>query len=286
MIDFSSIIHRMFDDSYVITKNGKPYHVYPYAAEFAELWDEVFAYAEAHPDMVTEEQPYMPPVPTLEDLRAAKLVEIADRYDAALTATLTMPSASPGSAEIALAVQDFIAVDAEGLEYVRGLLAARRGELERAAPGRTDVGGIGSRARSLSGVAMTFDAWNAVDFFPSDTLSGIGDSLMPAVEGLVSDVQAGAGKLAELAGKVPNAVPDVSALAGMARRAARAARRAYDWQRVGFVRPSVAAGRRGQERRLCVAHPGERPCLPFRPVRPGLPDGGTRRRGAPRWCLS
>ena len=63
---------------------------------------------------------------------------------------------------------------------------------------------------------MTFDAWNAVDFSPSDTLSGIGDSLMPAVEGLVSDVQAGAGKLTELAEKVPNAVPDVSALAGMA----------------------------------------------------------------------
>ena len=61
-----------------------------------------------------------------------------------------------------------------------------------------------------------FDAWNAVDFSPSDTLSGIGDSLMPAAEGLVSDVQAGAGKLTELAEKVPNAVPDVSALAGMA----------------------------------------------------------------------
>lgn len=69
----------------------------------------------------------------LDELRAAKLAEIAAGHDAALTATLTMPSASPGSAEIALAVQDFIAVDAEGLEYVRGLLAARRGELERAA---------------------------------------------------------------------------------------------------------------------------------------------------------
>ena len=69
----------------------------------------------------------------LDDLRAAKLAEIAAGHDAALTATLTMPAASPGSAEIALAVQDFIAVDAEGLEYVRGLLAARRGELERAA---------------------------------------------------------------------------------------------------------------------------------------------------------
>lgn len=69
----------------------------------------------------------------LDELRAAKLAEIAAGYDAALTATLTMPSASPGSAEIALAVQDFIAVDAEGLEYVRGLLAGRREELERAA---------------------------------------------------------------------------------------------------------------------------------------------------------
>ena len=133
MIDFSQIIHRTFDDSYVITKNGMPHHVYPYAAEFAELWDEVFAYAEANPECVTEEQPYVPPLPELDGLRAAKLAEIAAGHDAALTATLTMPSASPGSAEIALAVQDFIAVDAEGLEYVRGLLAARRGELERAA---------------------------------------------------------------------------------------------------------------------------------------------------------
>ena len=69
----------------------------------------------------------------LDEVRTAKLAEIADGYDAALTATLTMPAASPGSAEIALAVQDILAEDAEGLEYVRGLLAARRGELERAA---------------------------------------------------------------------------------------------------------------------------------------------------------
>ena len=132
-MDYEQIIHRTADDSYVITKNGFPYHVYPYAAEFAEEWDAVFAYAEAHPECVTKEQPYGPPVPTFDDLRAAKLAEIASGHDAALTATLTMPAVSPGSTEIALAVQDFIAVDAEGLEYVRGLLAARRGELERAA---------------------------------------------------------------------------------------------------------------------------------------------------------
>ena len=71
-------------------KNGKPYHVYPYAAEFAEEWDAVFAYAEAHPECVTEEQPYTPPVPTLEEVKTAKLSEInaaADRAIATLTAT-------------------------------------------------------------------------------------------------------------------------------------------------------------------------------------------------------
>ena len=87
---FEAIIHRTADDSYVITKNGLPYHVYPYFAEFAEEWDEVFAYAEAHPECVTEEQPYIPPVPTLEEAHAAKLAAInvvANKAIAALTAT-------------------------------------------------------------------------------------------------------------------------------------------------------------------------------------------------------
>lgn len=89
MIDFSHIIHRTVDDSYVIMKNGKPYHVYPYAAEFAEEWDEAFAYAEAHPECVTEEQPYTPPVPTIEDLAARVRAE----RDRRITATdyLVMP---------------------------------------------------------------------------------------------------------------------------------------------------------------------------------------------------
>lgn len=92
MIDFSQIIHRTFDDSYVITKNGMPYHVYPYSAEFAEEWDEAFAYAEAHPECVTEEQPYTPPVPTLEEVKAAKLSEINAAADRAIgTLTVTYP---------------------------------------------------------------------------------------------------------------------------------------------------------------------------------------------------
>lgn len=89
-MDYGQIIHRTADDSYVIAKNDMPYHVYPYAAEFAEEWDAVFAYAEAHPECVTEEQPYVPPVPTLEKVKAAKLSEInaaADRAIGTLTAT-------------------------------------------------------------------------------------------------------------------------------------------------------------------------------------------------------
>lgn len=89
-MNYGQIIHRVYDDSYVITKNGMPYHVYPYADEFAEEWDAVFAYAEAHPEMVTEEQPYAPPVFTLEEAKARKLREInsaADRAISELTAT-------------------------------------------------------------------------------------------------------------------------------------------------------------------------------------------------------
>ena len=88
-MDYSHIIHRIFDDSYVITKNGMPYHVYPYAAEFAEEWDAVFAYAEARPECVTEEQPYTPPVPTVEDLAARVRAERDRRI--AETDYLVMP---------------------------------------------------------------------------------------------------------------------------------------------------------------------------------------------------
>ncbi len=88
-MNYGQIIHRTIDDSYVITKNGMPYHVYPYAAEFAEEWDAVLAYAEAHPEMVTEEQPYVPPVPTLEELAASVRAERNKRL--ALTDHLVMP---------------------------------------------------------------------------------------------------------------------------------------------------------------------------------------------------
>ena len=95
MKDYGKIIYRTETRAYVIGKlcvphpddDNVPDEV---RRQFAELWADVDAYAEAHPEMVTEEQPYVPPVPTLDEVKAAKLSEInaaADRAIATLTAT-------------------------------------------------------------------------------------------------------------------------------------------------------------------------------------------------------
>lgn len=81
-MNYGQIIHRTFDDSYVITKNSMPYHV-PNEGEFAEEWAEVRAYAEAHPECVTEKQPY---VPTLEDIKQDKKSLIDAETSAAILA--------------------------------------------------------------------------------------------------------------------------------------------------------------------------------------------------------
>ena len=125
---YENIIYRPYDNSYVIIKNGLPYHV-PNEGNYAQEWTEVREYAEAHPEVVTEEKPWTPPVPTLEEAKTAKITEIVTGYDAAMTATLTMPAEKPSPAEIALATLDFQLEDAEGLAYVRALLAARRDAL-------------------------------------------------------------------------------------------------------------------------------------------------------------
>lgn len=90
MAKYENIIHRVTDGSYVITKNGMPYHVCSNVKEFEEEWKDVAAYAKEHPECVTEEQPYVPPKQTLEEAKAAKLSEInraADKALAALTTT-------------------------------------------------------------------------------------------------------------------------------------------------------------------------------------------------------
>lgn len=82
-MDYGHIKKR--GSGYVITKNDLPYWV---PREDKE-WESVQEYATAHPECVTEEQPYVPPVPTTEELAASVRAE----RDKRITATdyLVMP---------------------------------------------------------------------------------------------------------------------------------------------------------------------------------------------------
>jgi len=59
MTDFGEVIQRS-DGSFVITKNGMPYHV-PNGGEFTELYQEVWDYVQEHPEKLIAEQPPEPP---------------------------------------------------------------------------------------------------------------------------------------------------------------------------------------------------------------------------------
>lgn len=69
----ANIIKRP-DGSFVIEKNGFPYHV-PNEGDFAAEYAVIAAYAAEHPEEVTEEQPA--PAPTLAEIKADKKAEIA-----------------------------------------------------------------------------------------------------------------------------------------------------------------------------------------------------------------
>ena len=81
MISWQSFpITRRADGAYVITNNGLPYHV-PNSDGFTALWAEVDAWAQAHPDQITDE-----PAPTEAELLArAKTLKTA-QFDLAMAA--------------------------------------------------------------------------------------------------------------------------------------------------------------------------------------------------------
>lgn len=94
MKDYGKIIYRTETRAYVIGKLCVPHpddDTVPdeVRRQFAELWADVDAYAKAHPDMVTEEHAYVPPVPTVEELAA----RVRTERDRRITATdyLVMP---------------------------------------------------------------------------------------------------------------------------------------------------------------------------------------------------
>ena len=87
----TSNIIRRYDNSYVIPYAGFPeYHV-PNAGEWAALWADIDAYAQGHPEQVTDEP--APPQPTeaelLERTKTSKLAEINAAYEAATSALVS-----------------------------------------------------------------------------------------------------------------------------------------------------------------------------------------------------
>lgn len=76
------IIKRESDNSYIIEKNGQPYHV-PNQGEWAAEWIKVNKYASEHPDEVTIEP--VSPEPTLEALKELKCAAIRAESDRRIT---------------------------------------------------------------------------------------------------------------------------------------------------------------------------------------------------------
>lgn len=75
MKDYGKIIYRTETRAYVVGKLCVPHPEDESIPEdirkqFSAMWVDIDAYAKAHPDMVTEEQAYVPPVLTTEELAA------------------------------------------------------------------------------------------------------------------------------------------------------------------------------------------------------------------------
>ena len=79
---FENVVRRV-DGSFVITKDGMPYHV-PNKGDFSELWARVDVYAKAHPDEVSEEpEEYQP---TAEEIAQTEYSTALSESAAILTA--------------------------------------------------------------------------------------------------------------------------------------------------------------------------------------------------------
>ena len=92
---------------------------------FVVLWEAEKARLEAEAAAAEAEYNSLP------NAQARKRGEIRAGYDAALAASLTMPSSRtpPSAVEIALALEDFKAEDPEGWACIRDIHTARRDEL-------------------------------------------------------------------------------------------------------------------------------------------------------------
>ncbi len=85
-----------------------------------------------------------PPPPSLDKAQAAKRVEINSGFDAALAASLTMPSINtpPSAVEVAVGAAALAAVDADGPAYIMQTHSARRASLMAAVDAATTVDAV------------------------------------------------------------------------------------------------------------------------------------------------
>ncbi|MBD8896233.1 hypothetical protein IG626_09485 [Desulfovibrio desulfuricans] len=84
------------------------------------------------------------PAPPLSEVQAAKRAEINAGFDAALVASLTMPSRDtpPSVVELAIAIADFKADDPAGLTDLQSIHEARRASLLAAVDAATSVDAV------------------------------------------------------------------------------------------------------------------------------------------------
>ena len=102
-------------------------------------------YVNGQPHTINEYGPlpdgwsYTPPPPSLADAQAAKRMEINSGFDAALAASLTMPSINtpPSAVEVAVGAAALAAVDADGPAYIMQTHSARRATLMAAVDAAT-----------------------------------------------------------------------------------------------------------------------------------------------------
>ena len=91
------------------------------------------------PDGALTERPAKTDTELLAETKAAKTTEITTGYDAAVAASLTMPTDNPTAQDITISAAAFAAEDAEGLAYIMQTHATRRDELLAAVAAATTV---------------------------------------------------------------------------------------------------------------------------------------------------
>ena len=133
---FENVLSRP-DGSYVIDRNGLPYHV-PNEGEFESLWQQVNTFALENPELVKPEPPpEPPPAPTSEELLARDKIRAAN----ILTAYVHRQAAQTGDftpEEFAIiAKAGFLDAWEPDKEYIAGMRLAYSGNAYEVIQGHT-----------------------------------------------------------------------------------------------------------------------------------------------------